>query len=238
MTSVCTRLYKGFAHSSEQSSLLSDSSTHLQKISAIRRGPRDGWNGMTLKILQYIVIRGVVTRREVESVFGLSKTSALYHLNKLITLGFIMRIGRGPATIYKFVYWRGVHALRQGKGLCKGLGGSGDGANAEVECSTYLIACLRRLCRLRASYGAVKVFLALCLAREYGRALTSGEIASATGYSRRYVQRCLSVLIEHGLVIRLSGRRCRLACYLPCLLPRPIVHTHKYVRRHRYRRRG
>lgn len=72
-------------------------------------------------------------------------------------------------------------------------------------------------------------------ARECGRALSCEDIVVATGYSRRYVQKCLAILIENGLVVRLGGRKCRFAMYLPCLLGRGIVHVHKRTKRHGYR---
>ena len=162
-------------------------------------------------------IRESRTQSKCVVIFGqkrAGKSSVLYHLKKLREWGFVVKVGRDPATIYKFVYWCGVHAKRVGR---------------------VIICALRRLCRLRPFYALVKVFLALCLARECGRALSCEDIVVATGYSRRYVQKCLAILIENGLVVRLGGRKCRFAMYLPCLLGRGIVHVHKRTKRHGYR---
>jgi len=201
------------------SSLFSRSRKICEISRASRKGPKDGWHGLTLKILRYVVERGVVTRREIEKAFGLSQNGVLYHLKKLRDWGFVIKVGSGPATIYKFAYWGGRH----------GVHASG--------CWGAVVGGLLVLGRVRRPYALVKVWFALCLGRVMGRALSSEDIAFRTGFSKRHVQRCLRRLVGLGLAVRLGGRRCRFSKYLPCVLGRPIVHVHRYTRGHRYRYR-
>ncbi len=205
-----------------------------------KRGPKDGWNGLTLKILRYVVEKGIVTRREIEEAFGLTRNAVLYHLRKLRDWGLVVKVGKGPATVYIFDHK-----------LCGGLANwscpasevdkldSNDGSNV-------LVKGLKRVCRLADNdssrnkvgfRGLVRVWLALCLYREYGRAVSARELATRLGYSIRYVQRCLAKLARNGLAVPTGGRRCRFVAYIPACLPKGIVHVHKHVRRHKYRRR-
>ncbi len=197
-----------------------------------KRGPKDGWNGLTLKVLRYIIEKGVVTRREIEKAFGLTRNAVLYHLKKLRGWGLVVKVGRGPATIYIF-----NHRLCGGL-VNRGCSGSNCGSGVNV-----LVGGLRRLCGLAddsSSRGGVgflclaRVWLALCLYREYGRAVSARKLAGRLGYSVRYVQGCLAKLVEDGLATPTGGRRCRFVAYIPVCLPRGIFHVHRHVRGHRY----
>ena len=215
----------------------------FSKPSSINRGPKDGWNGLTLKILRYIVERGVVTSRELAKAFSISRRAVLYHLHKLMKWGFVVRVGktRDPSTIYKFVYWGGglakssLYRTSSGEGVS-----SGDTDNLMGYASLLLVA-VRRLSSLSTSEagfrGVFRVWFLLAYARECGLALSSREVAFRLGYSVRYVERCLKVLVDFGLAVRLGGRRCRFAKYIACILDRPVVHVHRCVRVHRYRYR-
>ncbi len=203
-----------------------------------KRGPKDGWNGLTLKILRYIVERGVVTRREIERAFGLTQNAVLYHLRKLREWGLVLKVGRGPVTVYVF-----NHKLCGGLANWECLTLRTNGSSAG-KASNILVEGLRRICRLadsgsnrdRVSFRSlVKVWLALCFYREYGKAANTHELSSRLGYSVRHVQKCLARLVESGLVVPTGGRRCRFVSYIPAHLPRGVVHTHKYARCHRYR---
>ncbi len=189
-----------------------------------KRGPKDGWHGLTLKILRYVVedCGGIVTRREIERAFGLSKRGALYHLKRLREWRLIVMVGRGPSTIYYFVYWSGRnvdHANGWGCDFVRGL---------------------RRLGRVRGRVrgSLLRVWFSLVLARERGMALSCGDVARMTGYSRRHVERLLRRLVGLGLAFQLGGRKCRFSKYLACFHEGSlVVHVHKYVKGHGYRRR-
>ena len=215
----------------------------FSKPSSTRRGPKDGWNGLTLKILRYIVEHGVVTSRELAKAFNISRRAVLYHLHKLMRWGFVVRVGktRDPSTIYKFVYWGGGLAKRSLYGADGDEKDSSGASDSLMEYSSLLLATVRRLSSLSAGEvgirGVFRVWFLLAYARERGLALSSREIAFRLGYSVRYVERCLKVLVDCGLAVRLGGRRCRFAKYIACVLDRPVVHEHKHVRVHRYRYR-
>ncbi|RLF23106.1 MAG: hypothetical protein DRN15_07160 [Thermoprotei archaeon] len=203
-----------------------------------KRGPKDGWNGLTLKILRYVVEKDVVTRREIEKAFGLTRNAVLYHLKKLREWGLIVKVGRGPATMYVF-----NHKLCDGLASWEFSGSRADSPSSNGA-SNVLVEGLRRICRLssddlsREGVGfraLVRVWLALCYYRERGRAVSARELAEKVCYSLRYTQKCLAKLIESGLVIPTGGRRCRLVAYVPVCLPKAIVHVHKHARYHRYR---
>jgi len=110
-----------------------------------------------------------------------------------------------------------------------------------LDYSSLLLVAIRRLSSLSACgvgfRGIFRVWLLLAYAHECGLALSSREIAFRLGYSVRYVERCLRVLVDCGLAVRLGGRRCRFAKYIACVLDRPVVHVHRCVRVHRYRYR-
>jgi DNA-binding transcriptional ArsR family regulator len=54
-------------------------------------GPKDGWNGLTLKILNYIAKKNGASVRELTQAFSLNRKTIYYHLNKLIKLELIER---------------------------------------------------------------------------------------------------------------------------------------------------
>ena len=156
---------------------------------------------------------------------------------KLRNWGLIVKVGRGPATVYVFNHR-----------LCGGLANqsrltSGADERCPNEDSNILVEGLRRVCRLAGSgsgrnrvgfRGLVRVWLALCFYREYGRAVSARKLAGRLGYSVRYVQGCLAKLVEDGLATPTGGRRCRFVAYIPVCLPRGIFHVHRHVRGHRY----
>ena len=110
-----------------------------------------------------------------------------------------------------------------------------------LDYSSLLLVAVRRLSSLSAGEvglrGVFRVWFLLAYARERGLALSSRVITSRLGYSVRYVEKCLRVLVDCGLAVRLGGRRCRFAKYIACVLDRPVVHVHRCVRVHRYRYR-
>jgi predicted transcriptional regulator len=54
-------------------------------------GPKDGWNGLTLKILNYIAKKNGASVRELTQAFSLNRKTIYYHLNKLLKLELIER---------------------------------------------------------------------------------------------------------------------------------------------------
>ena len=159
---------------------------------------------------------------------------------KLRNWGLIVKVGRGPATVYVFNHR-----------LCGGLANRGYSTSrvdrlGSNDDSNILVKGLRRIYRLadngfdrdRVGFkGLVRVWFTLCLYRERGRAVDTRELAVRLGYSLRYVQRCLARLVEGGLVVPTGSRRCGFVAYIPVCLPQGIFYAHRHVRDHRYRRR-
>ena len=59
-----------------------------------RRGPRDGWNGMTLRLLRVIVREGAISTRELARIFGITRRAVNYHVRKLAAWGLVERVAR------------------------------------------------------------------------------------------------------------------------------------------------
>jgi len=54
-------------------------------------GPKDGWNGLTLKILNYIAKRNGCSIKDLCNVFNIARQNIHYHIHKLLKLGLIER---------------------------------------------------------------------------------------------------------------------------------------------------
>jgi len=71
-----------------------------------KRGPKDGWHGITLKVLKLALRKSVLYTRYVAKYFNITKRAARYHLAKLVKLGYLIRVERkkhDPCTFYTIV---------------------------------------------------------------------------------------------------------------------------------------
>ena len=193
-----------------------------------KRGPRDHYNGLTLKILKYASEVRIFTTRMIAERFGITPRCARYHINKLMELGYIRRIGHrnSPYCCYVFAVAMTCHGRhRSGAGPCH------NGARGFTFVKWGII--LDRLGRVSA--GARQVYMYV-LSRG---SCSSRMVSIALGRSVRWVEKELRELVDANLVVRCGGEHC--CCQVYVVNPNPdgprLVHKHKGHVRHRYRLR-
>jgi len=57
-----------------------------------KRGPKDGWHGITLKVLKIALRRSIVTTSMIAKYFNITRRGARYHLRKLVIMGYLIRM--------------------------------------------------------------------------------------------------------------------------------------------------
>jgi len=179
-----------------------------------RRGPRDGWNGLTLKIFRAIIDSGGSSTGELAHMFGITKRAVRYHIRKLAVIGLVERAPSTPKTYPYSIIVPSTDRL--------------------ASCTSEVLE-LEEDGRGRWVILAVYAVIVRCLLE--GRFLRTSDLAGMLNRSRRTVRRYLARLVENGLLVRTGGRCCRFSYLVPA--PTPILeHRHRYTRRHRYRFTG
>ena len=199
---VYKRCVKGFVNVS--------GSKNFHTCGGRKRGPRDGWYGMRLKVLRFIAVSGGASVRELSEYFGISRRAVYYHLYWLMDAGLVRRVcGRlhDPGTVY----------VVAGDFLVEGGLSSTNGGALPT--------------------SVFGVYVVLLRVRVLGRGLGAKEVACRVGVGVRRVRQLLGRLRELGLVAYLGGCRCPYGVWFALypwernVLP---VHRHRYVRFHRY----
>ncbi len=184
-----------------------------------KRGPQDGYNGMTLRVLFQVyasVPRGI-TRKDVENALGVTGRAVLYHLKKLREAGLIYmspKVPKSPGTIY-------IHICYSAKGKC-----GTDG--------------LEKILRSVGAMGRVINRVVNVFGNGNGGLFSARGLAKMLGVSVRTAERVASALVNGGFAIALGGVRCRYRVYLWTggLIFSTIIHRHRGTVRHRFRSNG
>ena len=203
-----------------------------------RRGPRDGWNGMTLRILRIIVQEGAISARELARALGITRRAVNYHVRKLVSWGLVERVARSrhdPCQVIRALV-RAPHLLPDmpsGR-VAKRPPGPRGPSRQDGHPRPTRVGPRRASVEDRAL--ALWCFMALT-----GQALTTRQAAGLLGVSERTARRLFGWLRERGLVVRAGGRRCPWGFWVPVepgVLPGPVEHRHSSrAVRHRYRLR-
>jgi predicted transcriptional regulator len=196
--------------------------TSLRYFVTKKPGPKDGWNGITLKILNYIAKKQGASVKDICSVFKLARKNIYYHLNKLIKLGIITRwppnakkhnpyviyimnsfcrLESGPKnTIYPYFVFNGAANISN------------------------------RKARAIAIYSQILQQLSI-------KPATTAKLSQLLNIPKRTLRYYLSKLVKAGIIIRAGGNNCKYAHLV--IIPKPVnlSHSHKYTKYHkRYRK--
>jgi DNA-binding MarR family transcriptional regulator len=178
-------------------------------------GPRDGWHGITLKILNYIAKRNGCSIRDLCEVFNIARQTIHYHINKLLKAGLIMRYPPNAKKHDPYVIYVPICCnLESPPSNSKSLTPFFNGAKAPAS----------------PLYQIIKILSI--------RPQTPSMLREKLKIPKRTLSYYIRKLIKAGLIIRAGGRCCRYAYLI--LTPKPInlEHSHKFTRYHkRYRRK-
>lgn len=200
-------------------------------------GPKDGWNGLTLKILNYIAKRNGCSIKDLCKVFNIARQNIHYHINKLVKLGLIERYPsnakkHNPCVIYipncrrekpPFYppFFLNPSSLNSLNGLNSFNGSSYPSSNSP----------LNGLNSSKKAH-ALKILQILSI-----RPQTPKMLREKLQIKERTLRYYISQLVKAGLIVRAGGRNCKYA-YL-VLSPKPVFlqHSHKFTKYHRYHKK-
>jgi len=184
-------------------------------VNSRKPGPKDGWNGLTLKILNHIAKRNGCSIRELCEVFNIARQNIHYHIQKLLKLGLIERWPanakkHNPYVIYIICRLESSPFFLNGSPL--------NGLNSSKKAH------------------ALKILQILSI-----RPQTPKMLREKLQIKERTLRYYINKLIKSGLVVRAGGNHCKYAHLILCSKPVYLQHSHKYTKYHRryrnYRRR-
>ena len=184
-------------------------------VNSRKPGPKDGWNGLTLKILNHIAKRNGCSIRELCEVFNIARQNIHYHIQKLLKLGLIERWPanakkHNPYVIYIICRLESSPFFLNGSPL--------NGLNSSKKAH------------------ALKILQILSI-----RPQTPKMLREKLQIKERTLRYFINKLIKSGLVVRAGGNHCKYAHLILCSKPVYLQHSHKYTKYHRryrnYRRR-
>ena len=180
-------------------------------VNSRKPGPKDGWNGLTLKILNHIAKRNGCSIRELCEVFNIARQNIHYHIQKLLKLGLIERWPanakkHNPYVIYIICRLESSPFFLNGSPL--------NGLNSSKKAH------------------ALKILQILSI-----RPQTPKMLREKLQIKERTLRYYISQLVKAGLIVRAGGRNCKYA-YL-VLSPKPVFlqHSHKFTKYHRYHKK-
>ena len=209
-----------------------------------KAGPKDGWNGITLKILNYIAKKNGASIKELCSVFNIARQNIHYHLNKLIKLGIITRWPpnarkHNPYVIYVINSFCRLESPPKSPLLSSPSNLSKNNYFKESTPQNTIYSSLSfngaannssRKAKAITIYSQIFYYLSI-------RPLTTSKLSSILNIPKRTIRYYISKLIKAGIIIRAGGNNCKYAHLV--IIPKPVnlFHSHKYTRYHkRYRK--
>ena len=182
-------------------------------------GPKDGWNGLTLKILNYIAKRNGCSIKDLCKVFNIARQNIHYHINKLVKLGLIERYPsnakkHNPCVIYIPNCRREKPPFFFNISSSNSLNGSSSKKAPALKKKSYQIIEILSI-----------------------RPQTPRMLREKLQMKERTLRYYINKLIKSGQVVRAGGRNCKYA-YL-VLSPKPVFlqHSHKFTKYHRYHKK-
>jgi DNA-binding MarR family transcriptional regulator len=173
-------------------------------VSSRKPGPKDGWNGLTLKILNHIAKRNGCSIKELCEVFNIARQNIHYHINKLLKAGLIQRYPPNAKKHNPYI----IYILK----------------SCRLETSPFF---LNGSSSKKAH--ALKILQILSI-----RPQTPKMLREKLQIKERTLRYYINKLSESGLVIRAGGRNCKYAYLILSPKPVFFQHSHKYTKYHRY----
>jgi B-block binding subunit of TFIIIC. len=185
-------------------------------VNSRKPGPKDGWYGLTLKILNYIAKRNGCSIKDLCKVFNIARQNIHYHINKLVKLGLIERYPpnakkHNPCVIYIPNCRREKPPFFFNISSSNSLNGSSSKKAPALKKKSYQIIEILSI-----------------------RPQTPRMLREKLQMKERTLRYYINKLIKSGQVVRAGGRNCKYA-YL-VLSPKPVFlqHSHKFTKYHRY----
>jgi len=185
-------------------------------VNSRKPGPKDGWNGLTLKILNQIAKRNGCSIKDLCKVFNIARQNIHYHINKLVKLGLIERYPsnakkHNPCVIYIPNCRREKPPFFFNISSSNSLNGSSSKKAPALKKKSYQIIEILSI-----------------------RPQTPRMLREKLQMKERTLRYYINKLIKSGQVVRAGGRNCKYA-YL-VLSPKPVFlqHSHKFTKYHRY----
>ena len=174
-------------------------------------GPKDGWNGLTLKILNHIAKRNGCSIRELCEVFNIARQNIHYHIQKLLKLGLIERWPanakkHNPYVIYVICRRESSPFFFNGSSYPSSKNGLNSSKKAH----------------------ALKILQILSIKPQ-----TPKMLREKLQIKERTLRYYLNKLIKSGLVVRAGGNHCKYAHLILYSKPVYLQHSHKYTKYHR-----
>ena len=179
-------------------------------------GPKDGWNGLTLKILNYIAKRNGCSIKDLCKVFNIARQNIHYHINKLVKLGLIERYPsnakkHNPCVIYIPNCRREKPPFFFNISSSNSLNGSSSKKAPALKKKSYQIIEILSI-----------------------RPQTPRMLREKLQMKERTLRYYINKLIKSGQVVRAGGRNCKYAYLVLSSKPVFLQHSHKFTKYHRY----
>ena len=201
-------------------------------VNSRKPGPKDGWNGLTLKILNHIAKRNGCSIRELCEVFNIARQNIHYHIQKLLKLGLIERWPanakkHNPYVIYIICrresspFFLNPSSLNSLNGLNSFNGSSYPSSNSP----------LNGLNSSKKAH-ALKILQILSVKPQ-----TPKMLREKLQIKERTLRYYISQLVKAGLIVRAGGRNCKYAYLVLSSKPVFLQHSHKFTKYHRYHKK-
>jgi len=187
-------------------------------------GPKDGWYGLTLKILNYIAKRNGCSIKDLCKVFNIARQNIHYHINKLVKLGLIQRHPPNAKKHNPYVIYI-PNCRREKLPFYPPFFFNISSSNSLNRSSSKKAHALKKK-----SYQIIYQILQILSIRPQTPKMLREKLQIKERTLRYYINK----LIKSGLVVRAGGRNCKYAYLVLSSKPVFLQHSHKFTKYHRY----
>jgi DNA-binding MarR family transcriptional regulator len=196
-----------------------------------KQGPKDGWDGITLKILNYIAKRNGCSIKELCEVFNIARQNIHYHINKLLIAG---KIERWPPYAKKHdpsvIYVPKSYRLESSPFNGASYSSSNSPLNTLVSQKAGAFKIFKKS---RSNFIASQIIKILSIRPHHPR-----KLAEKLNIPMRTLRYYTNKLIKAGLIVRAGGNNCKYAYLIFSPNSANLFHSHKYTKYHRRYRRN
>jgi DNA-binding MarR family transcriptional regulator len=192
-------------------------------------GPKDGWHGITLKILNYIAKRNGCSIRDLCKEFNIARQNIHYHINKLLKAGLIERCPHDAKKHNPYVFYAIKSCRLESSPFFNGASYTFSNSQFSFNCSSQKAGALRK----KKSLQIIFQILELLSLRPQTPKMLKEKLKIKDRTLRYYTNK----LIKSGLIIRAGGNNCKYAYLIYTPKPIHMFHSHNYTKYHRRYRR-
>ena len=189
-------------------------------VNSRKPGPKDGWNGLTLKILNHIAKRNGCSIKDLCKVFNIARQNIHYHINKLVKLGLIQRHPPNAKKHNPYVIYI-PNCRREKLPFYPPFFFNISSSNSLNGSSSKKAPALKKK-----SYQIIEILSI--------RPQTPRMLREKLQMKERTLRYYINKLIKSGQVVRAGGRNCKYAYLVLSSKPVFLQHSHKFTKYHRY----